>query len=69
VEAGTRNSIDVLNALQQLSATRLELAQARTAYALGWLKLKAAAGMLGEQDVHEVNGWLAPAVVLADTAR
>lgn len=61
VEAGTRNSVDVLNALQQIAATRLELAQARTAYALGWLKLKAAAGTLGEADVLEVNGWLAPA--------
>jgi len=60
VLAGTRNSVDVLNALQQLSATRLELAQARTVYSLGVLKLKAAAGMLGEQDVALVNSWLSP---------
>lgn len=58
VQAGTRNSVDVLNALQQLANTRHELASARAAYATGRLKLKAAAGTLTEQDVAEVNAWL-----------
>lgn len=61
VEAGTRNSVDVLNALQQVSATRQELVQARYMYAFDRLKLKAAAGSLGESDVIEINGWMTAA--------
>ena len=61
VEAGTRNSVDVLNSLQQLSATRQELVQARYMYAFDRLKLKAAAGSLGESDIVEVNGWMTAA--------
>jgi len=55
VEAGTRNSVDVLNALQQVSATRQELVQARYTYAFDRLKLKAAAGSLGESDIVEIT--------------
>ena len=51
----------VLNALQQLSATRQELVQARYMYAFDRLKLKAAAGSLGESDVIEINGWMTSA--------
>jgi outer membrane protein/protease secretion system outer membrane protein len=58
VQAGTRNNVDVLNALQQLANTRYELASARANYSSGRLKLKAAAGTLAEQDVAEINAWL-----------
>lgn len=69
VEAGTRNSVDVLNALQQLANTRHELARARADYATGRLKLKAAAGTLTEQDVAEVNAWLGQGTALADAGK
>lgn len=58
VQAGTRSSVDVLNALQQVSATGHELAKARYTYAFSRLKLKSAAGVLGEEDFVEINGWL-----------
>ncbi len=60
VQAGTRNSIDVLNALQQLAATQFQLAEARAHYSISRLKLKSAAGALAEQDIADVNRWLAP---------
>jgi TolC family type I secretion outer membrane protein len=69
VMAGTRNSVDVLNALQQLSSARLDLSKARSDYAIGRLKLKIAAGMLNEDDVIEVNSWLKPAALLAGEDR
>jgi TolC family type I secretion outer membrane protein len=65
VQAGTRNSVDVLNALQQLASVRLDLAQARADYAMGRLRLKAAAGTLAETDVVEVNAWLGPGTAMA----
>ncbi len=57
-EVGVRTQIDVLNAQQQLSQTRRDLAQARYSYILAQLRLKAAAGQLSEQDLTLVNAWL-----------
>ncbi|HEU5282811.1 MAG TPA: TolC family outer membrane protein, partial [Burkholderiales bacterium] len=57
-EVGVRTQIDVLNAQQQLSQTRRDLAQAKYNYILSLLRLKASAGQLTEQDVALVNGWL-----------
>jgi outer membrane protein len=57
-EVGVRTQIDVLNAQQQLSQTRRDLAQAKYNYILALLRLKSAAGQLTEQDVALVNGWL-----------
>jgi outer membrane protein len=57
-EVGVRTQIDVLNAQQQLSQTRRDLAQAKYNYILALLRLKSAAGQLTEQDVVLVNGWL-----------
>jgi outer membrane protein len=57
-EVGVRTLIDVLNAQQQLSQTRRDLAQAKYNYILSLLRLKAAAGQLIEQDLVLVNGWL-----------
>jgi len=57
-EVGVRTVIDVLNAQQQLSQTRRDLAQAKYNYILALLRLKAAAGQLSEQDLALVNGWL-----------
>jgi outer membrane protein len=57
-EVGVRTQVDVLNAQQQLSQTRRDLAQAKYNYILSLLRLKAAAGALTERDVSLVNGWL-----------
>ena len=57
-EVGVRTQVDVLNAQQQLSQTRRDLAQAKYTYIFSLLRLKAAAGALTEQDVLLVNGWL-----------
>jgi outer membrane protein len=57
-EVGVRTQVDVLNAQQQLFSARRDLAQARYNYILSLLRLKAAAGQLGEADVERVNSWL-----------
>lgn len=57
-EVGVRINIDVLNAQQQLYATRRDLARARYETLLAQLRLKAAAGSLGEDDVQAINALL-----------
>ncbi len=58
IQAGTRNTVDVLNAEQQLAGARGDLAKARYDYVMARLKLKSAAGMLAETDVERISGWL-----------
>jgi outer membrane protein len=58
-EVGVRTGVDVLNAQQQLYSARRDLAQARYNYILSNLRLLAAAGRLGEDDVERVSRWLA----------
>jgi outer membrane protein len=57
-EVGVRTQIDVLNAQQQLSQTRRDLAQAKYNYILALLRLRSSAGRLTEQDLGTVNEWL-----------
>lgn len=54
-EVGVRINIDVLNAQQQLFSTRRDLATARYNTIMNYLRLKAAAGSLREEDLDEVN--------------
>jgi outer membrane protein len=54
-EVGVRINIDVLNAEQQLYSTQRDLAKARFDTLLAQLKLKAAVGALGEDDLQHVN--------------
>jgi outer membrane protein len=54
-EVGVRINIDVLNAQQQLFSTRRDLANARYNTITNYLRLKAAAGSLKEEDLSEVN--------------
>jgi len=58
-EVGVRINIDVLNAQQQVFSTRRDLAVARYNTITNFLKLKAAAGALREEDLAEVNRALA----------
>ena len=54
-EVGVRTSLDVLNAQQQMYATRRDLYQAQYNYLVSHLRLKAAAGKLQEADLEQVN--------------
>ena len=54
-DVGVRTSVDVLNAQQQVFQTRRDLQQARYAYLMNTLRLKAAAGTLAEPDLELVN--------------
>lgn len=57
-EAGVRTSFDILNAQQLLFSAKRDLAQARYAYVLSRLRLRAAAGLLGPDDITLVDAWL-----------
>ena len=54
-EVGVRTNLDVLNAQQQLFSTRRDLYQAQYNFLINQLRLKAAAGSLGEEDLDKVN--------------
>jgi outer membrane protein len=54
-EVGVRTNLDVLNAQQQLYATRRDLYQAEYNYLISQLRLKAAVGLLGEDGLVKVN--------------
>lgn len=54
-EVGVRTNLDVLNAQQQLFSTRRDLYQAEYNYLISQLRLKAAVGGLGEEDLVKVN--------------
>lgn len=55
---GIRINIDVLNAEHQLYTAQRDLSKARCDTLLQGLKLKAAVGLLSEDDLQEVNGML-----------
>lgn len=54
-EVGMRNSVDVLNAQQQLFNAKRDLLQSRYSYLLSTLRLKAAVGLLTPDDLAIVN--------------
>lgn len=58
-EVGTRTTVDVLNARQELFRARTDYARTRYDYIVNVLRLKLAAGTLSDQDILEVNSWLA----------
>jgi outer membrane protein len=57
-EVGVRTAVDVLNAEQQLSLARSNLAQALYNAILNQLRLKAAVGKLAEADLADINALL-----------
>lgn len=57
-EVGVRTAVDVLNAEQQLSIARRDLAQALYNAVLNQLRLKAAVGKLAEADLADINALL-----------
>jgi outer membrane protein len=58
-DVGVRTSVDVLNAQQQLFAAKRDLLQARYSYLVNIIRLKAAAGILTETDLADINQQLA----------
>jgi outer membrane protein len=60
-EVGVRINIDVLNAENQVYVTRRDLAKATLDTVLSQLRLKAAVGSLGEDDLVAINALLDPA--------
>lgn len=60
-DVGVRINIDVLNAEQQVYSTRRDLAKAKYDTLLAQLRLKAAIGGLGDEDVERINLLLDPA--------
>jgi outer membrane protein len=56
--AGINANLDVLDATRDLYRTKRDLSSARYDYLLNILRLKQAAGTLGESDVVQINGWL-----------
>lgn len=61
-EVGTRTTVDVLLARQQLYSAQTGHAQARYNYIDQLLRLKRAAGSLDKKDLEQINGWLTPPV-------
>jgi outer membrane protein, protease secretion system len=57
-DAGARTRLDILNAEQQASEARRDLAQARFSYLVARVRLKALAGDLKVENIDEINGWL-----------
>ena len=57
-DVGTRTTVDVLDARRELYNSQRQYARARYDYILQKLQLKEAAGMLGQQDLVQINGWL-----------
>ncbi|GAB3647798.1 TolC family outer membrane protein [Ramlibacter alkalitolerans] len=59
-QGGSRSVLDVLNAEQQLGSAQRDLAQARFAYLLSLVRLRALAGEWQDASLAQVNGWLRP---------
>jgi outer membrane protein len=57
-EVGVRINIDVLNAQQQLYSTKRDLSKAIYDTIMSGLKLRNAAGILGDEDVQQINAML-----------
>jgi outer membrane protein len=58
LEVGVRTNLDVLNAQQQVTQVQRDLALARYNTLLNNLRLKAAAGVLNEDDLRATNAYL-----------
>ena len=57
IKGGVRINLDLLNARQQLYTSMRDLAQARYTYLVSRLRLRAAAGVAGPDDVREVAAY------------
>jgi len=60
VQAGTRTTVDVLNALQRLAEATQSLARARYEFLFNHMRLAAAAGTLDDDLFARINTALGP---------
>jgi len=58
LQSGLYSMIAVLDAQQDLASARQSYVEARNDYAINFVRLKRAAGVLSESDLAKVNGWL-----------
>lgn len=58
-EVGTRTAVDVIAAERVLSEAKRDYARAKYAYIQDTLRLKQAAGTLSDEDIAQINQWLA----------
>jgi protease secretion system outer membrane protein len=57
IKGGVRINLDLLNAQQQLFTSQRDLAQARYAYLVAVLQIRAIAGTIGAQDIREIAAY------------
>ena len=57
VQGGLRTNLDVLNAQQQVYVVKRDLAQARYSYMQYFLQLRQAAGVVGEEDLKQMDAY------------
>lgn len=57
-DVGTRTSVDVLISLQETFRSQRDYARSRYDYLLSTLRLRQAAGLLGEDHLFQINRWL-----------
>jgi outer membrane protein len=57
-DVGTRTSVDVLISLQETFRAKRDHARSRYDYLLSTLRLRQAAGLLGEDHLFQINRWL-----------
>ena len=57
-DVGTRTSVDVLISLQETYRAQRDYARSRYDYVLSTLRLRQAAGVLGDDHLFEINRWL-----------
>ena len=55
---GTRSSVDVLLAVEDLYAAKRDYINARHRYIIDMINLKKVAGILSEEDIQQINQWL-----------
>ena len=55
---GTRSSVDVLLAVEDLYAAKRDYINARHRYIINMINLKKVAGILSEEDIQQINQWL-----------
>jgi outer membrane protein len=58
LEVGTRTTVDVLDAQQELFRARRDYAKAKYDYILDTLRLKQGGGILNKEDLQQINAWL-----------
>lgn len=61
-QAGTSTNLDILNAEEQAFIARRDLLEAKLRYLLSRLRLAAAVGTLGQDDIQRANEYLGPSI-------